>query len=486
MKVLYLALLLALVGCLPIPTVRLDLEVPPIEYRVPSELVKTEYVNRPGYAETHTPPEYNRALYLRYFLPREDADTVIILVPGIYGGATSLDLLARELVSALPKTEVWAFERRANLLEDRSRIAQSIRQNDPSIAYDYYIENYGRANGFKPVDPATLDFMRHWSLEIHLEDLHVVVADAHERFDTVHLGGHSLGASIAGYYAAYKIGDGSGQDFIDSLLLIDGALGRTGGYDREPVGINLGSIELLPGIESLEAGRGSPYVTFGLAPGFYAEGEVLALLARFAPDDLAPEHFHDYPITNRAAFGVQQDDNYVTVTIFGSSIGRAVDAELGGNVGAVIMGGRMGLGAQGVSGVAPGARKVTWERGDEGLELTDIDDLALSWATEETNRSEWYFPLRLALDIGTHGVKLTDEPNFVANADVKTPTLAVGAERGLAGSPDDFQAYNNARLGSLFSTYIIPQQTHLDIVQAENNPLVALMKIWLESLPTNP
>ena len=472
-----------LAGCLPLPTIRIDLEVPPVEYRVAPARVQTQYVNRPGYPEASTPPEYNRALYLRYFLEGEDADSVIILVPGIYGGATSLDLLARELVAALPNTEVWAFERRANLLEDRSRIIESIKQRDPSIAYEYYIENYAQADGFKPLAPSSLDFMRRWTLEVHLEDLHRVVKEANERFDTVHLGGHSLGGSMVSYYAAYKVAeDQTGQEFVDSLVLIDGALGRTGGYGRAPEGLNLGSLELLPGVEGLEAGRGSPYLTFGLSPKYYATGEVAALLARFKPDDLTPPNFHRYPITNRASFGLSEDDHYAPTPIFGSSIGRVVNAELGGNIGAVLIGGRIGFTSQGVLGVADGALKVAWERGDEQLELTDIDVLAESWATADTNRSEWYFPLRLALDIGEHSVQLLDEPNFIPSSQVRLPTLAVGAERGLAATPEAFQAYNNVRLGSIFNTYIIPHHTHLDIVQAENNPLVALMKGWLESL----
>jgi hypothetical protein len=66
---------------------------------------------------------------------------------------------------------------------------------------------------------------------------------------------------------------------------------------------------------------------------------------------------------------------------------------------------------------------------------------------------------------------------------VTTPTLAVGAKRGLVTSLDAFSAYSNARVGSPFSAYIIPDFTHLDIVQAEENPLVIFFQRWLEQLP---
>ncbi|CAN5847154.1 hypothetical protein BH24DEI2_BH24DEI2_18760 [soil metagenome] len=116
--------LLGLVGCLPIPTVRLDLELPPVTYRSSPQEVATDYVTVPGYAEPHTPDVYNRSYYLRYYRAedrvRDTPSTVLILVPGIFGGATSMDELARQLVASTPGLEVWALDRRANVIEDRT------------------------------------------------------------------------------------------------------------------------------------------------------------------------------------------------------------------------------------------------------------------------------------------------------------------------------------------------------------------------------
>ena len=79
-------------------------------------------------------------------------------------------------------------------------------------------------------------------------------------------------------------------------------------------------------------------------------------------------------------------------------------------------------------------------------------------------------------------MRLENTPGFIPNSLVTTPTLAVGAGCGLVTSLERFSAYSNARIGSAFSSYIIPDFTHLDIVQAQVNPLVAFVQRWLEQL----
>ncbi|HEX7021227.1 MAG TPA: hypothetical protein VF171_00110, partial [Trueperaceae bacterium] len=120
------ALLLALLaGCLPVPDLRLGLRLPPTHYRLAPSAVQSAYVSLPGMPEPHTPPRYNRALYLRYFDPSQPRNIVLVLVPGIFGGATSLDILARQLVASTPGLEVWAVDRRANLLEEHAAAIRS-------------------------------------------------------------------------------------------------------------------------------------------------------------------------------------------------------------------------------------------------------------------------------------------------------------------------------------------------------------------------
>ena len=482
----FIPLLLVLAGCLPIPDVRVDLNLPPATYRFAPERVRSEYVTLPGYAAPRTPERYNKALYMRYFSPQEEPTrTVLVLEPGIFGGAMTLDILARQLVASQPGLEVWAIDRRANLLEERSASRESLRTGDPYIAYSYYVKNRGKENGFKPVPPEEVPFMAYWGLEVHLRDLHEVVKHAEEVADTVVLGGHSLGASMVALYAAYDFGtEGSrniGDSYIDGLMLIDGTLGRTGAFGREG-GLSFGPIELVPDVAQLEAGQGNPYFTLAFNPQSYAKSEAKALLARFAPRALTPEGLYNYPITNFAAAGLGVDDRYEFSPAFGASVGEPVGATFDGNLIAFLSEGAKGARSRSVSGVAEGYDAVRWERGDPSVERTDLNTLIRAEVNMDTNFNEWYFPIRLLLDMARIDLNLGDEPGFVPNSEVNTPTLAVGASRGLVPTLDGFSAYNNARASVFFSPYVLPGLTHIDIVTAEDNPMVPLFGRWLEQV----
>ncbi len=469
-----------LTSCLPIPTVQLDPVVPPVNFRVAPSSIRTEYISLPGYDEPSTPEVYDKALYLRYFLPDDTPDTVLIIEPGIFGGAASVDIVARQLVAAIPKLEVWAVDRRANLLEDLSVMQESLRLRKPQLAYDYYVTNFGTEKGFKFIPPEEVRFMAEWGLEVHLRDLHEIVKQAEATAPRVILAGHSLAGSIVGYYAAFDFADGAGYTHLDGLVLIEGALGRTGGFDREPSGLNLGPLELIPGSEGLSEGRGSPYLSFGLTPQFYARREAMAMLARFEPEALFSGDIYSFPVTNRAAVGIGEDSQYSPSTAFSSSLGTAINATFSGNLTAVILAGSQGIYNRSVTGVAEGHDFVDWDKSDA---VSDIDEVVRAWTNPYTNRSEWYFPIRLALEIGQYDVSLENAPGFIPNRMVTVPTLAVGAGRGLGQTLEAFSAYSNARVGSLFSSYVIPGFTHLDIVQAHNNPLVGILQAWLGQIP---
>lgn len=476
---LWVITLVFLIGCLPIPQVYLEPHVEPLNFRLPPAQIQTDYVTLSGYPEPSTPEIYNQTFYLRYFNPSDQVETILVLMSGIFGGATSLDIVARQMVAAIPNLEVWAVDRRANALEDRKAFISSLQQKNPQIAYDYYISRAGTPEGFNPVPPENLRFMGEWGLEVHLYDLHVVVRQARDQAARVILGGHSLGASIASYYAAHQFPEGPGYIFLDGLVLIDGVLGRTGGFSREPEGLSLGPIELIPGTEGLRQNQGSPYLTFGLSPDFYANRGVAALLAHLEPEGLSPGDWVKFPATNQAVLGILHDDQYGVSTVFSSSLGKVTGATFGGNLPAVIISGSEGIYSQTVTGVAAGFERVDWDSTDA---ISDIREVSRSWVTSVTDRNEWYFPVRLAIDLGQYNVNLEDVPGFIPNRLVSTPTLAVGAGRGLVTSLERFSAYSNSRIGSAFSAYVIPGFTHQDIVQAENNPLVFFFERWLEQL----
>ncbi len=464
-----------LAGCLPIPDLRVDLQLPAPTYRTAPQGVETAYVSLPGFAAPGTPERFDRSFYLRYF-EDDSPDAVLVLMPGIFGGATSFDILARQLVASSPGLEVWALDRRANALEDRSALVTSLKTRDPAVARRYYQQDAGKPGGFNALPAAELGFMRRWGLTTHLHDLHEVVKQANRKADTVVLGGHSLGASMVSLYAAYRFGGGLGDTFLDGLLLLDGTLGRTGAFGLTD-GLLLGNLELVPPGSGFDEGRGPPYLPFGAGPGYFANLEVEALAARFRPRELAPDT--RFPVTNLAAFGLRADEDYAGSAVFSASVGEAVGARYGGNLAAFLLGGPESSSSRSVVGVADGFDAVTWTQGDPAREHTDVAAYVRARVEELSDYNEWYFPLRLLVDMGELPLDLRGRSDFSPHSEVGAPTLAVGAGRGLIAREDGFAAYRNLRASALFSSYVVPGYTHLDIVSARDNPVVPLFSRWL-------
>ena len=480
MNLVVLFLLLFLTACLPIPQISKELNLEPISYRSSPLVVQNEYVVLDGYQEPHTPQKYNKTAYARFYL-EEDANTVAILMPGIFASAGNLSIIARQMVAATPGLEVWVIDRRSGLLEDRSRFSEAITKRDPDIAYKYYLSNFGKEGGFQPFDIKKNKFIYHWGLETHLRDLHIVIKRARANFKTVILGGHSLGASIVAFYAAFDFGEmisEPGYKFIDGLFLIDGVLGRTGAFNISQDGINIAGWNLIPGKTSTKQERGDAILP-NMEP-YYFKRELLQLYARFRPNELAKPAFFSYPITNRAALGVSIDDDYSSSIVFSSSVGHAINAKYSGNIAAVLLGDWDGIYSKSVVGVADGFDFVDWQKGEN----SDLDIIAKYSSMKDFGNNEWYFPLRLFIDMLPHELGLEHSQGFVPNKEVNTATLAVGASRGLVRTIDGFSAYTNSRVGSQFSLYVVPGFTHFDIIQAKNNPAISLFKIWLSKLKT--
>lgn len=482
LPLLSLLLLLPLGGCLPIPDVRLELQVSPPRYRLAPSAVPTRYRAVEGYPEPHTPAEFNRSYLLQYALD-EPADTVVVMMPGIFGGAASFDPLARQLVAAVPGLQVWAVDRRANALEDRTGFRAAQSAEDGLLAVRYYLERRGRPGGFQPLRPEQVPFMAYWGLEVHLHDLHRVILEARRQADTVLLAGHSLGASLVSLYTAYRVEPGaSGADFIDGLVLLDGTLGRTGAFERPDEALRLFGITLVPSLDDVLAGRVAPFFDLGLIPNSFVRRGVVAHLARYAPDADAPPGLSEFPISNEALAGLRADDEYAPAAVFSASVGEARFAEFDGNLLAVILGGLEGARSRSVVGVAPGAERVEWWGGDPRREHTDLADLLRAWTYWATDFSEWYFPAHLGVEITLLDIGLLDDPRFVPNDAICTPTLAFAASRGLVTTLQGFQSYANVRYGSPIGAYLLPGYTHLDVVTARDNPIVPVLQRWLRGL----
>ena len=130
-------------------------------------------------------------------------------MPGTQGGAGDFTLDARYLVKHDRDLQVWAIDRRTQVLEDTSVFAEAENgQVSLQQAFDYYlgwIFNGGNpAKHFQFRDPNADPYAREWGMAVALNDARAVVlkARAHGRRQVV-LGGHSLGASLTVAYAAW-------------------------------------------------------------------------------------------------------------------------------------------------------------------------------------------------------------------------------------------------------------------------------------------
>ena len=484
-----MALTLVAAGCLPLPDVQVPLLLQEPSYQVDPALVQRDlrWIDTP--AAPGTPDWLNRTGVRRSSLDDTPPRVVVVAMPGLFGGAAGFDALARQLVASEPALEVWAIDRRSNALEDREGIRRALAVGDPEIARSYY----ARAGAFTPLDPASVPFMAEWGLDVHLRDLHAVVLEARAVAERVVLAGHSLGAGLISVYPAYRIpnslGGGIGADYVDGLILIDGSVGRTGALGRADDRVGAFGVTLVPSLDDLRSGRVAPFLRtgLGLGPEIFVDNTVRYLAARLRPDALAPDT--RFPITNRALAGIRLDDHYALTPVFSASVGEAVGARFSGNLTAFVLSGPTAATSRSVVGVAPGSEVVDWSPGDPTREVSDLDDLLLAWTDPDMDAAEWYFPLRLAVDLAQLDPRLERAPGFVAMQRLDIPALAIGAGRGIVTAPSGFQAYVNTRPGAPVAVTVLPGLTHVDVLQAVANPGVPVMLRWLRSegwLPPRP
>jgi len=189
--------------------------------RVPVRVVTLRGFDGPG------PSRYDRVRVVRIGSP--SARHVLVLLAGTSAGAGYFVPVAEDLVAALPGWQVWAVDRRENLLEDHT-ILDRARAGGVSgqELFDYYvgwIANPSIARHYHPPADARVAFARRWGMRVAVEDVARVVRAARAGGRHVVLGGHSLGGWIATAYAAWDFGGRAGARDLDGLVLIDGASG---------------------------------------------------------------------------------------------------------------------------------------------------------------------------------------------------------------------------------------------------------------------
>ncbi|MCS6800149.1 MAG: lysophospholipase [Myxococcota bacterium] len=425
------------------------------ELGIVRELVRVPGTRPPPNPATgaETPPELDATQVVRYrqdVEPPAAAHAIVIAYPGFLGGAGSFDALARALVrrgaaSGVP-LEVWAIDRRSYALEDLRGLDAAEVAGDPEIAHGYHFRGHtvgGVAfGGFRGA--SSLSFMSEWGLRTHVEDLRAVLAlvPASERRGRIFLLGHSLGAAFAEAYAGWRFEDGTrGAEELAGLVLVDGSL-REAPIDEETYrrGSSSGPFPM-PGLDAIRAR--SPFTELPLlGVAVLARAEILCLRVRAAPRAVQEDPGRDDVLalllglrrselprlTNAAALGLGFDDASSALAFAAVSLGAPTGGPLEEADG--LLGGRIRR---------PSDPEATYDWIDapeaDPPELTPMAHLVASFVDGRTNFAEWYFPSRLALDLGAVAGPDQPEDGWQAREGLRSfdrehndaPVLAVAA-----------------------------------------------------------
>ena len=345
---------------------------------VPGALADTtvSFERMPGFTAPGTPPTYNQVGILK--VGPKHAKSVLILNPGTSASAAYFAPLAKTIVERAKGWQVWAIERRENLLEDHSVLdrAKSGMATGQEL-FDYYLgwlANPAITTHFQFIADADVAFARQWGMNVAIQDLRRVVLTAKRRgARKIVVGGHSLGGSITAAYATWDFNGKAGAKGLAGLVFIDGGSGPT------PVTADSASAALL----SLDAG--TPWLTFGGIPApfaglFNATGATGALLDPDAPSigqqfpllpaDLKPP----VPVTNLAQYGYALDTETSPPAL------AAAQAHLGH--------------------LAASGDPRGWDQAGEITPIQRFANMFSGTGLPGLDGTAWYHPLRLTIDAG--------------------------------------------------------------------------------------
>jgi pimeloyl-ACP methyl ester carboxylesterase len=257
-----------------------------------------------GVKSAGTPAKYNEVGVLEF--GSRKARNVLILNPGTSASAAYFAPLARDLVKKAKGWQVWAVERRENLIEDQSELDRYKNgEATPKQLFDYYLgylKDPSVTQHFQTVADPTVAFAREWGMNVAVEDLHRVIDSAKAVGGKVVLGGHSLGGTLVTAYATWDFGGTPGADGLAGLVYVDGGSTPTAEAADKATS----------DVKAIQAG--SPWLTFGgigapYAGVFNATGSLGALLhpdepslgqaSGLLPKDIVPAD----PVTNAGQYG---------------------------------------------------------------------------------------------------------------------------------------------------------------------------------------
>jgi hypothetical protein len=293
------------------------------------------------------------------------ADAVFVTMPGIFAGAGSLDIFARNMVRTAHAhgrhVEVWTLDRRSNCLEDHYGVDVGKKRRNYRLAMKYYYHGAGingrKFAGFRSQQDA--QFLKAVGLEQTVRDEYYVINRSMRRWlrkKKVFCGGHSLGGPLTTAFAGWDF-DGNpktkrdaGYNQCAGFFALDTRLDGSTSGGGSGGGGNGGSVGLADFFAA--ASGGSPYVN---APPFtpetiqavpltalaafiqpWAKSDVINLLPNDAnfqvtlrtlfsrnAQNAATQmpSIRDFRTTNEAALAATFDDNSSPVTILRTSLG---------------------------------------------------------------------------------------------------------------------------------------------------------------------
>ena len=363
-----------------------------------------------------TPAELNNTRVIRYRIEGVDeVDAIVLAIPGFLGGAQSFDGLARSVVRLGAESgtsiEVWAIDRRSNLMEDLTGMNAAEREQDPEIATRYYTENAevdGKTfAGFR--GQADVSFISEWGLETHIEDFRRIVDLVPQASQKGHvfLMGHSLGGSLTELYAAWRFtsDDQRGFDQLAGLIMVDGVLGDT----------PTSQVDYETDVNGIRSGDSDRYANLlGLGTTVFSQAEISSLRVHFDPEGIVEDAARDSilallttatipKLTNAAALGLAFDGEYEPLSFVRTSIGRLQGGPVETYTHPIFM----------AEFTRPSDPDATYGWTDaldtDPPEYTPIENLARAFTIGESNFAEWYFPERIGADVGAAAGANIDE-----------------------------------------------------------------------------
>jgi pimeloyl-ACP methyl ester carboxylesterase len=233
---------------------------PALASRAAGEKVDVRFRRLEGFKAPGTPAKYNKVGVIE--VGPSDAENILVLVPGTSASAAYFVPMAKDVVKKSNGWQVWAIERRENLLEDHSVLNQAKKgKATPKQVFDYYlgfVTDPSVTEHFQFIQDADVAFAREWGMRVEVEDMRRVITSAKGKGGKVVLGGHSLGGTITTAFATWDFKGKPGARDLSGLVYIDG------GSNPAPVTPDEASLRL----QALQGG--SPWLSFGGIPAPYA------------------------------------------------------------------------------------------------------------------------------------------------------------------------------------------------------------------------